>query len=270
VYCSISGYGQAGFRRDAPGHDIDYLAVSGVLSLLGAPDAPPVPAGVQLADIAAGTFAAARILAALVRRAITGYGCYLDVAAIDGPVSWLDTLGDAIDRSPSESGPTRGAYPCYTTYRAADGRWLAVGALEVPFWRAFCAGLGREDLAPRQFDPAAIAEVATEVAGRSSSEWLDRFSPEACVALVQTPAEALEDPYVATRGFGPRPEAPAPRLGADTAAILSEVGVSASEVGRLARQGVLAGAQSEARASRAARLGAMLARRSQPEATRTA
>lgn len=270
VYCSISGYGQAGPRRDAPGHDIDYLAVSGVLSLLGAAGAPPMPAGVQLADIAAGTFAAARILAALVRRALTGHGCYLDVAAIDGPVSWLGTLGDAVDRSPSEAGPMRGAYPCYATYRAADGRWLAVGALEVPFWRAFCAGLGREDLASRQFDPAAIADVGAEVAGRSSREWLDRFSPEACVALVRTPAEALADTYVATRGFGRRPETPAPRLGADTAVVLAEAGVPAPEIGRLAARGVLAGAQSDARAERAARLGAMLARRSQPEAARTA
>ncbi len=146
VYCSISGFGQTGPHRDKPGHDIDYLAVSGVLSLLGAPGDQPVPPGLQLADVTTGTLAAARILAALVGRAHTGYGAYLDVALIDSAVSWLGTLGSGLAEAGRRPGAMSGAYPCYDTYRAADGRWLAVGALEVPFWRAFCWGLDREDL----------------------------------------------------------------------------------------------------------------------------
>lgn len=270
VYCSISGFGQTGPHRDRPGHDIDYLAVSGVLSLLGGAGAAPAPPGLQLADIATGTLAATRILAALVGRAATGHGSYLDVSAIDGPVSWLATLGNAPERSTNEPGPMAGAYPCYGTYQAADGRWLAVGALEVPFWRAFCAGLERDDLVSRQFDPGAITEVATALASRPSAEWQQRFGEDACVALVSSPAEALEDPYVRLRGQPPTPDGPAPRLGADTEDVLAEAGIAAAQVERLRRSGVVAGAQSEARAQRAARLGAMLARRGRPQASRTA
>jgi len=93
VYCSISGFGQTGPHRDKPGHDIDYLAMSGVLSLLGPPGGRPTPPGLQLADISTGTMAAARILAALVGRARTGYGAYLDIALIDSAVSWLARSG---------------------------------------------------------------------------------------------------------------------------------------------------------------------------------
>ena len=270
VYCSISGYGQTGPHRDKPGHDIDYLAMSGVLSLLGPAGAPPTPPGMQLADIATGTFAAARILAALIGRSTTGYGVYLDVAAIDGPVSWLGTLGHAVERAGAAPGPMSGAYPCYGTYRAADGRYLAVGALEVQFWRAFCEGLGREDLLARQFDPEAIAVVAEAMATRPSGEWLDRFADDACVASVRTPAEALDDEYVRRRGFGPMPDRPAPALGADTDDVLAETGIAPTVVQKLMRSGVVTGIQSAARAARAARLGTMLARRRHPEPQQTA
>jgi crotonobetainyl-CoA:carnitine CoA-transferase CaiB-like acyl-CoA transferase len=270
VYCSISGFGQTGPHRDRPGHDIDYLALSGVLALLGPPGAPPTPPGLQLADIATGTFAAARILAALVARSMTGQGAYLDVAAVDGPVSWLGTLGSAIDRAGDAAGPMSGAYPCYGTYRAADGRWLAVGALEVQFWRAFCRGLGREDLESRQFDPEAIGIVAAAIAERSSEEWLRQFDHDACVALVTRPREALADPYLRMRGFGPEPPTPAPRLGADTDAVLVAAGITPASRHQLTRSGIVAGRQTAARAARAARLGAMLTRRSRSEARRTA
>ncbi len=157
-----------------------------------------------------------------------------------------------------------GAYPCYGTYRAADGRWLAVGALEVQFWRAFCAGLGRDDLVVRQFDPAAVAEVAGVLASRSSAAWLARFDDDACVALVREPAEALDDPYVRMRGGGARPSTPAPRLGADTDDVLAEAAVAPTRVAQLRKAGVVTGTQTPARAARAARLGAMLARRRHP------
>ena len=155
IYCSLSGFGQTGPYRNRPAHDIDYLALGGILSLLGSPEGRPVPPGLQLADIAAGTLAAARILAALVARQRTGQGTYLDVAVFDATIAWLGTLGDAAASAGSVAGPMSGAYPCYTTYQAADGRWLAVGALELPFWRSFCTGLGRTDLVSRQFDPQA-------------------------------------------------------------------------------------------------------------------
>ena len=163
-----------------------------------------------------------------------------------------------------------GAYPCYSTYRAADGRWLAVGALEPQFWRAFCRGLGREDLSARQFDARAIADVAGAIGTRTSTAWLARFDEDACVALVRLPSEALQDDDVRGRSVSPDLDAPAPDLGADTDDLLHELGISASETRQLARGGIVAGPPSPERIARAARLGAMLLRQGSAEASPTA
>jgi alpha-methylacyl-CoA racemase len=265
VYCSLSGFGQTGPWRDRPAHDLDYLAMSGVLSLLGPAGAPPAPPGLQLADIAAGTLAASRILAALVARERTGEGAYLDLSVLDTLVGWLATLGSGVASAGATPGPMSGVYPCYRTYRAADGRWLAVGALEPPFWVAFCQGLGRDDLVSRQFDPAAAAEVAIVIAGRDSAEWLTCFGPDACVALVSLPREALGEQQVRDRARSQPSLAPAPRLGADTDDVLAESGIAPAVVERLLRRGVISGSQSEQRATRAARLGSRLARMAERE-----
>jgi alpha-methylacyl-CoA racemase len=270
VYCSLSGFGQSGPYRDRPAHDIDYLALSGVLSLLGPPGGRPVPPGLQLADIAAGTLAAARILAALVARERTGRGAFLDVAVFDAAIAWLGTLGAAVSSAGCIAGPMSGAYPCYTTYQAGDGRWLAVGALEPPFWRAFCTGIGRMDLVPGQFDPEAIEEVAAVVVARSSTEWLERFDDDACVALVKLPREVLEDSHVRVRGAVRTTDGAAPRLGADTDDVLAEAGIAPTTIARLVRKGVVAGEQSPQRAARASRLGSLLARMAERERVRAA
>jgi alpha-methylacyl-CoA racemase len=265
IYCSLSGFGQTGPYRDRPAHDIDYLALGGILSLLGPPGARPVPPGLQLADVAAGTLAAVRILAALVARQQTGQGAYLDVAVFDATIAWLGTLGAAVASAGSVAGPMSGAYPCYTTYQTADGRWLAVGALELPFWRAFCTGLGRTDLVPSQFDPRAAAEVAAVMATRSSAEWLERFDDDACVALVKLPHEALQDDQVRVRAAGRTMADAAPRLGADTDDVLAEAGIAPATIARLLRKGIVTGEQSPQRAARATRLGSLLARMAERE-----
>jgi len=270
VYCSISGYGQSCRNRHKPGHDIDYLAASGVLALLGGAGSRPVPPAIQLADLATGTLAAARILAALVGRSRSGQGAYLDVAMIDAPLSWLRTLGVGIERAGQEPGPMSGAYPCYTTYRAADGRWLAVGALEPQFWQAFCRGLGRDNLSARQFDSRAIEVVAGAIRTRTSTAWLARFDEDACVALVRLPSEALQDDDVRGRDVRPGLDAPAPDLGADADDLLHELGIPAGETRQLARTGVVAGPPSPERIARAARLGAMLLHQGSAEASPTA
>lgn len=260
VYCSLSGFGQTGPYRDRPAHDIDYLAVSGLLSLLAPSGAPPSAPGLQLADIAAGMLAATRITSALVARERTGQGCYLDLGVLDAVVGWLRTLGSGISSAGERPGPMSGAYPCYRAYEAADGRWLVVGALEPPFWSAFCRGLGRDDLVARQYDPSACADVAALIADRDSSDWLAHFEPNACVAPVNLPREALADRQVQVRAASSPALPPAPRLGGDTDDILAEAAIAPSLVRRLTRQGVISGPQSRQRAARAARLGSLLAR----------
>ena len=278
VYCSLSGYGQTGPYRDRPGHDLDYLAVGGLLALLGPPGGRPAPPGLQLADIAGGTLATVEILAGLFRHERSGDGTTLDVAVLDAIVSWLAPLGSGLSTAGTVGGPLSGAVPCYAVYPAADGTWLAVGALEPQFWVSFCGGIGRDDLVPRQFDPTAIGEVAQCLAGRTSADWLATFDRDACVARVNLPAEAELDPQLRTRGIvvgegdqlrivSPLQAAAAdarvlraPGLGEHTFEILAEAGLDATAAAGLAARSVVAGPATPERQARATRLASMLAR----------
>ena len=280
VYCSLSGFGQDGPYRNRPGHDLDYLAIGGLLALLGPAGARPVPPGLQMADLAGGTLAALEILAALFRRERTGQGAVLDVAVLDAIVGWLGPLGTGLATAGTSAGPLAGTYPCYAVYAAADGAFLAVGALEPPFWVAFCRAIEREDLVPRQFDPAAIADVAEILAGRPRAAWVAHFGDDACVAPVNAPAEAERDPQVRARGLvvgegtaehvitplraatGDGDGQHAPGLGEDTLEILAEAGLQADEVAALLAAGIVAGAATPEATARAARLGTALARMS--------
>lgn len=267
VYCSLSGYGQVGPYRDRPGHDLDYLAISGLLALLGPTGARPVPPGLQVADLAGGTLAALEIVAALFRRERTGEGDVLDVAILDAIVAWLGPLGAGAATAGVVPGPLSGTFPCYAVYPAADGAFLALGALEPPFWVAFCAAVDREDLVPRQYDPSAMPEVAEILASRPRAAWLADLGDAACLAPVNTPAEAQRDPQVRARGLligsagvGATDDRPAPGLGADTLALLADAGYGDGELGALLDAGVVAGPATAEATARAARLGSVLAR----------
>src|SRR5829696_819244 len=175
VYCAITGYGQHGTDRDRPGHDIDYLARAGLLGLSGAPGGPPVQAAGQIADIGGGALMAAfGILAALRERERSGEGQLVDVAMTRGAQSWLALVAARYfaDGAPPRRGELElaGGLACYRPYRCADG-WVALGALEPKFWRALCAGLGREDLLERHMDPAVADELEAIFAARTRAEW---------------------------------------------------------------------------------------------------
>jgi crotonobetainyl-CoA:carnitine CoA-transferase CaiB-like acyl-CoA transferase len=276
VYCSLSGYGQAGPYRDRPGHDLDFLAIGGLLALLGPAGARPVPPGLQVADLAGGTLAALEIVAALVRRERTGEGSTLDVAILDAVVAWLGALGTGVATAGATTGPLAGLYPCYAVYPAADGAFLAVGALEPPFWVAFCRAVGREDLVPRQYDPGAVADVAAVLAARPRAEWLALLAEHACAAPVNAPAEAERDPQVRARGLivgegstirvrsplatGDAWERPAPGLGEDTREVLAAAGIGPAELADLEENGIVAGPASAEATARAERLAGVLAR----------
>ena len=150
VVCAITGYGQDGPFAGRAGHDIDYLARAGLLGLTGAADGPPVQAAGQIADVGGGALMAAfGILAALRERDRSGEGQVVDVSMTDGALSWLAM--DAARVLAGAAPPARGRQElaggllCYRPYRCADG-WVALGALEPKFWRAWCEGVGREDL----------------------------------------------------------------------------------------------------------------------------
>jgi alpha-methylacyl-CoA racemase len=211
VYCSTSGYGQTGPHALWAGHDLNYLAVGGFLAMSepGVGGAPPLP-GATVADAAAGGMQAAlAISAALAGRAATGAGAYLDVSVAEG-VLWLMSL--PIDEQlalHNDPGPGHdilsGRFACYGTYRTADDKWVAVGAIEAKFFANLCRALGCPELAAAQLDEAAQpvirAAFAAAFAERDRDEWVAELSgADTCVAPVLTVAEIASDAQFVARG----------------------------------------------------------------------
>jgi crotonobetainyl-CoA:carnitine CoA-transferase CaiB-like acyl-CoA transferase len=194
VYVSLTGYGQTGPNAGMAGHDINYIALGGLLDITVA-----IP-GAQIADLAGGSLQAViGILLALAARQKTGRGQFVDVSMLNG-VTWLMTLPLAVYSATGEM-PTMlsGRYACYQTYQAGDGRWLAAGALEPKFWAVLCGKLGCREFIPDQFTEgerqAEIIESLRKIfRTKSATEWLELFrGADVCVTLVRNVAEVAAD-----------------------------------------------------------------------------
>jgi crotonobetainyl-CoA:carnitine CoA-transferase CaiB-like acyl-CoA transferase len=202
IYCALSAYGIDGPAGDKAGHDLNLVALSGLLAATTVGGEPAMP-GTQLADLVSALSAAAAILAALNQRAASGAGCVLD-APMEAAAGWLMQPWYAVERAAQAAGqagrrPSRllvGEAAYYRSYRTADGRYLAVAALEAHFWARFCAGLGRPELAARQHDldqEALAREVAACIRARTLAAWRAIFDDvDACVTPVLSVAEAAE------------------------------------------------------------------------------
>lgn len=209
VYCSITGYGQSGPNAQTAGHDLNYIAETGLLSLShGTTSAPVVPPGL-IADIGGGTMPAViNILLALFRRALTGEGAYLDVAMADAMFTyawWAVGEGRASGRWPGNGeGMLAGGSPRYRPYATRDGRLVAVAALEQKFWDRLCEIVGLEPrLREDSRDPAATAGALKAIfASKPADEWAGIFKGEDCAAnVVKSLDEAVADPHFAERGL---------------------------------------------------------------------
>ena len=209
VYCAITGFGAQGPRASAPGHDLNYQATTGALSIGRLPQVDPPPPGLLAADIAGGTLPAViNILLALLGREKTGRGTKLDIAMTDGMFTFgffSQAEGAATGRFPDPGEPIFvGSLPRYSLYRTKDERLLAVGALEDKFWLAFCEVIDlpaalRDDHATPVETRAAVAE---RVAARTHVEWSGILAgTEFCVTPVLNMAEALADPHFVARGL---------------------------------------------------------------------
>ena len=183
VYCAITGYGSSGAMARRAGHDLNYLARSGALSLMPRHDRVPAIPGILVADLAGGLQAAFLIAAALASRAQTGRGRRVEVSMADLMRSWT-ALPRAAQRAGLIGVSLTGELPCYHVYSVADG-FLTVAALESAFWAEFCHAIDRDDLTGRQFDPAAIEAVQATLGGASRAEWAARFGDrDVCVEPV--------------------------------------------------------------------------------------
>jgi alpha-methylacyl-CoA racemase len=209
VYCSISGYGQDGPRRDEAGHDLNYIAATGLLALSpGPPDRPTVPPGL-IADIAGGAMPAVmNILLGLRRRDATGEGCFIDIAMADAmfTFAWHALAsGFAAARWPAPgAGVLTGGSPRYQLYPTRDGRLVACAALEQKFWLAFCAAIGLSGpLVDDRMDATATTEaIAAIIASRTAQEWTPVFaSADCCVTIVTELERAVADPHFVGRGL---------------------------------------------------------------------
>jgi crotonobetainyl-CoA:carnitine CoA-transferase CaiB-like acyl-CoA transferase len=211
VYCSITGYGQTGPKATVAGHDLNYVGDAGVLSLSRGPDDRPTMPFALVADIGGGTYpAVVNILLALMARQQSGQGVHLDIAMSEGAFAfayWAHAegviAGQAIDNAASR---LTGGLARYRLYSAADGRQIAVGALEEKFWQAFCDVIGLpEDFRDDWSDPVACAaEVARRLGSQPSTHWEPLLAAaDCCCSVVKTPAEAASDPHFTARGvFG--------------------------------------------------------------------
>jgi len=189
VYCAITGYGSTGPLSQRAGHDLNYLARSGALSLMPLADGLPVIPGLQMADLAGGLMAAYLVAAALAKREKTGSGQRVEVSMSDVIQGWT-AVGGAARRAGLPSVGLSGELPCYRVYRVTDG-FITIGALEPRFWLNLCNTLQRPDLVSRQFDPSATAELAEIFQRRSRREWVARFQGvDACLEPVLSLAES--------------------------------------------------------------------------------
>jgi alpha-methylacyl-CoA racemase len=270
IICALTGYGQSGPLAGRAGHDINYLARSGVLGIEGNaenPHEPPRPLAIQLADIGGGLWSALAILAALRERDRMGSGCVLDVAMVEASMGFaFSTFGRLLAGELPNPGadPLAGGIAIYGSYLTKDREVVTLGALEPKFWAAFCAGVGLEAEASAHLPGPHQAELKDKLraifASRTRVEW-EEFSRkhDCCLEPMLRPDELRTDPQLEARGvffeiasrWGKLAQmrtpitphgvahAPPPLYGEHTEAILVEAGLSAADIDAMRAGGVV-------------------------------
>jgi alpha-methylacyl-CoA racemase len=263
VYAALTGYGQTGPYKDRAGHDMNYCGYAGVLDQTGVSGGAPALSNVQMADLAGGALTCAvGILAAVIGARASGAGTQVDVSMLDGTLALqvmalatMRTLGHAQARGDDM---LTGGLPNYSVYACADGKYVAMAALEPKFFLNFCAAVERPDLSRMPLAPGAggaalRAELSSLFMTKSRDEW-ERLlgDKDCCVSAIYTPDEALANVQLQARGMvessAGKPVlgmpirfsaasisgGDSPALGADTHAVLRAAGVSDAELAALA------------------------------------
>lgn len=228
VYGRMTGWGQSGPLAQEPGHDLNYLAVSGLLSTMGSRDRPPPPPLNLVGDYGGGgMYLAFGIVAALHEVRRNGRGVVVDAAMVDG-IGSLATLihglrGTGAWHDGREANFLDGGAPFYRCYATADGRHVSIAAIEPQFFANLVAALDLpRDLLARQWDragwPTLTRDLEAIFAGATLAAWCERLTGrEICFAPVLTIAEAVDHPHARARDMfrptlGLTLPAPAPRL----------------------------------------------------------
>lgn len=209
VYGRMTGWGQTGPMAQQAGHDINYIALSGALHAIGPPNKPVPPLNLVGDFGGGGAFLVIGLLAALWQVKATGRGVVVDAAMVDGSAALMAmiysrlVLGQWKDQRGSN--PLDGGVPWYDTYRTADGKFVAVGALEPQFYDELLDRLGLTSSVPDRADPQNWPAIRQHFAGvfatRTRDEWAAHFAgSDACVSPVLSLAEAPRDPHLSERG----------------------------------------------------------------------
>jgi crotonobetainyl-CoA:carnitine CoA-transferase CaiB-like acyl-CoA transferase len=274
IYCSITGYGQTGPMSAKAGHDINYLALAGIMSYSGSKDSGPCVMGIQVADVGSGSNnAAIGILAAVISRMKTGKGRYIDVSMTDGlfPYHAVSGIGSLVGApEPSYETEVLNGGSLYGFYETRDRRHLSFGGLEPQFLSAFLKALGLSHYIDRLLEPGITGElkerVSEVIASRDLAHWVKVFeNVDACVAPVLSVLEAVHHGHARARGIvvevpgpdgRPIPQVAAPirfsgytpeyrragpALGQDTKDVLVSLGMSGAEMADLQSKGVVYG-----------------------------
>jgi crotonobetainyl-CoA:carnitine CoA-transferase CaiB-like acyl-CoA transferase len=221
IYCSLSGYGQDGPYRDLPGHDVNYIAIAGILGLVGEKGGSPVVPPNLIADFGgAALHAIAGVAMALFARERTGRGQHIDIAYLDTALSLLSTTRSvreylALGRLPERGGGALGgSFAYYRIYETSDSKHISIGCIEPWLWENLCRTIGREDLidaGPRPQDfhggeskrqTECRRELEALFRTRTRDAWWDLLSPaNVCVGKLNDMSEIFEDPQLKARGM---------------------------------------------------------------------
>ncbi len=208
VYCSITGYGQSGPKKLVAGHDINYLAESGLLSLSTDKNGTPILPNTQIADIAGGSYPAfMNILLGLLLAIRKGTGCHLDISMYENmiPLAWLGLAHYSYhNKSPRENSlHLNGGFHRYYIYKTSDKKFIALGALEDKFWHKFCDIIRAPNsvVFEKEKSSEIIKKIQIIINSKTGSFWKKKFSKEinVCCTLVEKVENLLKDPHLAEK-----------------------------------------------------------------------